>query len=225
MCLAVQKSMPGDERLHAYAGRRAENCGFCGTKWLGSVSGQETRKVPRTSHCACQYQVCLAWLTSPLELYRMEVLSRMCRSAALDRSYERVSVCMHPEPRTYRDDPRWYSSSMQGLRPGRWHICISRGLSTSTAKAEYLLREGHVMSGISPPAVFMREIGRRSGGRTCESVSRKSFPPAKLEFSASAAWQWHPVHVEKKYILWSDSLLPRWHGMALGAGFELYFTL
>jgi hypothetical protein len=40
MCLAVQKSMPGDGRLHAYAGRRAENCGFCGTRWLGSVSGR-----------------------------------------------------------------------------------------------------------------------------------------------------------------------------------------
>jgi hypothetical protein len=53
----------------------------------------------------------------------------------------------------------------------------------------------------------------------CTTVYRQGCPPSKLEFSASAAWRKHSLHVEKKHILWSEPQTRR-----LVCANEVYFT-
>lgn len=150
MCLAVQKSMQDDERVLAYAGRRAENCGFCGTKWLGSASGRRAE-----SASDAHFTLCLTFLISPVELYYMAVLCKRLWIGSIGSIAEYVSVsCRRPRPRIVCTASVMQQRCARLTR--RTVVQLHRSRTEPIhSQSGILIGADHVMSGIPPPAVSL----------------------------------------------------------------------
>jgi len=91
MCLAVQKSV----RLQAYAGRRAENCGFVVHDGWGRQVG--VQQAESASGDAADFTLCSPSLTSPLELYYVLVFCNRPKIGGIRSIVELQCVSKEPE--------------------------------------------------------------------------------------------------------------------------------
>jgi hypothetical protein len=193
--LGRTKNTPRDALLQACAGRRAENCGFVVHDGWGRQVEMDVRKVPRI---LTHFTSCLTCHISPLQLCSAGMLWKILSIGGIG-SIAYLTICLS----WILSHTTWQVSCsriVRGLRPGRCYCCF--GLRTEYTQSQSGFLITYWSCDVRGSFSFRpKTVGgnRKEGGS--EWVHRKSFPPAKLEFSASAAWHRQALHVEKKHIL------------------------